>query len=109
MRYDISQRHVNKKKAFGGKVLELTVEPKYVGKRAAYQVPYLIMNAYKAMLKELPPNVNLFYFKVYSNSNRINMGTHPTPLQKFTRKETQLNGLRHLLMKYINYLKVKMN
>ena len=35
VRYDISQRHVDEKKAFGGEVLELTVEPKYVGTRAA--------------------------------------------------------------------------
>jgi hypothetical protein len=71
VRYDISQRHVNKKKAFGGKVLELTVEPKYVGKRAAYQISYLIMNAYKALLKELPPNVNFAFQSVFEfQSNR---------------------------------------
>jgi hypothetical protein len=66
VRYDISKRDdVHRKafkdKAFKGKVLEITVEPKYVGTRAAYQVPYLIMKAYQAMIKQLPPNANFLF------------------------------------------------
>ena len=66
VRYDISKREdvrrkAFKDKAFKGKVLEITVEPKYVGTRAAYQVPYLIMKAYQAMLKQLPPDANFLF------------------------------------------------
>ena len=66
VRYDISKREDVHRKAFKdkavkGKVLEITVEPKYVGTRAAYQVPYLIMKAYQAMLKQLPPDANFLF------------------------------------------------
>jgi hypothetical protein len=55
VQYDISKRRDAQRKAFTykafkGNVLEITVEPKYVGTRAAYQVPYLIMKAYQAMV-----------------------------------------------------------
>ena len=45
-------------KAFKGRVMEITVIPKFVGSKSAYDLTYMLMKAYQLLLKQLPAGAN---------------------------------------------------
>ena len=57
MKFLENPRHVEKR-AFNGLVQEITSSPKFIGSRSAYDVAYLLMQAYLVFVKQLPPRAN---------------------------------------------------
>jgi hypothetical protein len=75
--YELSTREgVNKPKAggkafkaFKDKVMEITVVPKFVGSKSAYDVAYMLMKAYQLLLKQLPARSNFKFNSVMTFEN----------------------------------------
>jgi len=72
--YELSTRHgVNRPKAFKDKVMEITVVPKFVGSKSAYDIAYMLMKAYQLLLKQLPAGSN-FKFNAVMTFENIGFG-----------------------------------
>ena len=56
-------------KAFKDKVMEITVVPKFVGSKSAYDVAYMLMKAYQLLLKQLPAGSNFKFNSVMTFEN----------------------------------------
>jgi len=75
--YELSTRHgVNRPtsggkafNAFKDKVMEITVVPKFVGSKSAYDVAYMLMKAYQLLLKQLPAGSNFKFNSVMTFEN----------------------------------------
>ena len=53
--YEVSKNQHGGKGAFGELVQEITITPKFIGSRSAYDVAYLLMQAYLVFVSQLPP------------------------------------------------------
>ena len=52
--YELSTRHgVNRPTAFGGRVMEITVAPTFVGSKSAYDLAYILTRAITFLLKHV--------------------------------------------------------
>jgi len=79
--YELSTRHgVNRPtsggnvfKALKDKVMEITVVPKFVGSKSAYDIAYMLMKACQLLLKQLPAGSN-FKFNAVMTFENIGFG-----------------------------------